>query len=71
MTKQGIPAAAAYAAAEADVFPVEAQTTALAPSSRALATAITMPLSLNEPEGFEPSSLPQSSISSRLLISSR
>ena len=50
-----IPAAAPYAAAEADVFPVEAQTIARAPTSAALATARTIPRSLNEPVGFWPS----------------
>ena len=45
------------AAAEADVFPVDAQTIAFAPASAALATATTMPRSLNEPVGFWPSIL--------------
>src|SRR5918999_1299061 len=49
------PARAAYAAAEALVFPVEAHTTALAPSSRALETATVIPRSLKEPVGLVPS----------------
>ena len=52
-----MPAAAPYAAAEADVLPVEAQMIARAPSSSAFATATTMPRSLNEPVGFWPSTL--------------
>ena len=51
------PAAAPYAAAEADVFPVEAQMIDRAPASMAFETATTMPRSLNEPVGFRPSSL--------------
>jgi hypothetical protein len=54
-TKHLIPARAAYAAAEADVFPVEAQMIALAPASTALVTAIVMPRSLKEPVGLSPS----------------
>ena len=53
-----MPALVAYAAAAALVFPVEAQTIALAPSSTAFATAITIPRSLNEPVGFKPSYFP-------------
>ena len=51
------PAAAPYAAADAEVLPVEAHTIARAPASAALATATTMPRSLNEPVGFWPSTL--------------
>src|SRR5262245_984385 len=51
-----MPAAAAYAAAEADVFPVDAQMIAELPSSIAFETATTMPRSLNEPVGLAPSS---------------
>src|SRR5436309_14410367 len=51
------PARAAYAAALADVLPVDAHTTALAPSSAALEMATVMPRSLNEPVGFRPSYL--------------
>ena len=51
------PATAPYAAADADVLPVEAQMTALSPSSTALEIAMTMPRSLNEPVGFMPSYL--------------
>src|SRR3712207_2686101 len=46
-----------YAAAEAEVLPVLAHIMFLDPVSRALATAITMPLSLKEPVGFKPSYL--------------
>ncbi len=52
------PARVAYAAAAAEVFPVDAQITASAPSSFALATAITIPRSLKEPVGFKPSYFP-------------
>ena len=38
------------------MLPVEAQTMAVAPSSTAFATAMTMPRSLNEPVGLAPSS---------------
>ena len=57
MTTTSRPAAAPYAAAEAEVLPVEAQMIACAPSSTALLTAATIPRSLNEPVGFIPSSL--------------
>ncbi len=53
-----MPALVAYAAAAALVFPVEAQTIALAPSSTAFAVAHHHPLSLNEPVGFKPSYFP-------------
>src|SRR5699024_3778030 len=49
------PALAAYAAAEAEVLPVEAQITIFLPSSFALAIAITIPLSLKDPVGLAPS----------------
>ena len=52
-----IPARAAYAAAEADVLPVEAQMIALLPASTAFETATVMPRSLNEPVGLAPSTL--------------
>jgi len=52
---------AACAAAEALVFPVEAQRTPFAPSSTAFTTAITIPRSLNEPVGLHPSSFKWSS----------
>ena len=58
------PALAAYAAADADVFPVDAQITTFLPCSFALVTAITMPLSLKEPVGFAPSYFTYSSIPS-------
>ncbi len=54
-TAQVRPARAAKAAAEADVLPVDAQTTALAPSSAALEMATVMPRSLNDPVGLAPS----------------
>src|SRR5215218_3581508 len=50
-------ARAAYAAAAAEVFPVEAQITAFDPSSAAFDTAIVIPRSLKEPVGFSPSYL--------------
>ena len=58
-----MPAFVAYAAAEALVLPVDAQMTALAPSSAALDIAIVMPRSLNEPVGLAPSTLSQISLS--------
>ena len=54
-TAHVIPALAAYAAALADVLPVEAQMTAWAPASAALEIATVMPRSLNEPVGLAPS----------------
>ena len=54
-TAQVRPARAAYAAADADVLPVEAQMIALAPASTALETASVMPRSLNDPVGLAPS----------------
>ena len=56
-TAQVRPARALKAAADAEVFPVEAQTTALAPSSTALEMAIVIPRSLNDPVGLAPSIL--------------
>jgi hypothetical protein len=50
-------ALAAYAAAEAEVFPVEAQITAFCPSLTALEIATVIPRSLKEPVGFDPSTL--------------
>src|SRR5207253_3206362 len=44
-----------YAAADALVLPVEAQTTAFEPSSMAFEMATVMPRSLNEPVGLAPS----------------
>ena len=52
-----IPAWVAYAAADADVFPVDAQMTAFAPASIAFEMAIVIPRSLKEPVGFIPSYL--------------
>src|SRR6058998_1012790 len=56
-TTQVRPARVEYAAAEADVFPVDAHTTALAPSSTALEMATVIPRSLNDPVGLAPSTL--------------
>src|SRR4051794_10200851 len=56
-TAQTMPARVAYAAAEADVLPVDAQTTALAPRPAAADMAVVMPRSLNDPVGFMPSTL--------------
>ena len=52
-----MPARAAYAAAEADVLPVEAQIATFAPRSTAVEIAIVMPRSLNDPVGLSPSTL--------------
>ena len=57
-----MPARAAYAAADADVLPVEAQMMASAPSANARVTATVMPRSLNDPVGFWPSHLSQISM---------
>ena len=57
-----IPALVAYAAADALVFPVDAQITALAPSSAAFEIAIVIPRSLNEPVGLVPSTFNQISL---------
>jgi hypothetical protein len=56
-TAQIRPARAAYAAADADVLPVEAQITTFLPRSTAVDTAIVMPRSLNDPVGLAPSTL--------------
>src|SRR4051794_38934196 len=63
-TPQVRPARAEYAAADAEVLPVDAQTTTLAPVSTALVMAIVMPRSLKEPVGFAPSTFSQMSRSS-------
>jgi len=47
----------AYAAIEADVFPVDAQATCFMPSLFASLMPTVIPLSLNEPVGFSPSCL--------------
>src|SRR5690606_32989368 len=60
-TKQRSPARAAYAAADADVLPVDAQMTAVAPRRSASVTATVMPRSLNDPVGLAPSYLRYSS----------
>lgn len=52
-----MPARTAYAAAEAEVLPVEAQMTACAPSSLARVIAMVIPRSLKEPVGLAPSTL--------------
>src|SRR5919198_2238855 len=56
------PARAAYAAAEAAVFPVEAHTTERAPSASAFETTTVIPRSLKLPVGFAPSHLSQISV---------
>src|SRR6476469_5346434 len=61
ITAHEIPARAAYAAAEAEVFPVEAQISAVIPRSIALDTATVIPRSLNEPVGLTPSFLMKTS----------
>ena len=55
------PARAAYAAALAAVLPVDAHTTAWAPSATAADTATVIPRSLNEPVGLAPSTFSQTS----------
>ncbi len=55
MTAASMPARVAYAAADAEVFPVDAHTTTFAPSSAAFDIATVIPRSLNEPVGFAPS----------------
>ena len=62
------PARAEYAAADAEVFPVDAQITAEAPSSTAFVIAMVIPRSLNEPVGLAPSIL---SLMSRPSLSER
>ena len=52
-----MPALTAYADAEADVLPVDAEMTAFAPASAAFEMAMVMPRSLNEPVGLAPSYL--------------
>src|SRR5213076_1704241 len=61
ITTHEMPARAAYAAAEAEVFPVDAQMSALVPHSIALDTATVIPRSLNEPVGLTPSFLTKTS----------
>ena len=56
-----MPAAVAYAAADAEVLPVEAQITAFAPAGGRFEMAIVMPRSLKEPVGLTPSNLSQTS----------
>ncbi len=65
ITAQRRPARAAYAAADAAVFPVEAQITASEPSRTAADTAAVIPRSLNEPVGLAPSSLHHTSAPAR------
>ena len=55
------PAFAAYAAIEAEVLPVDAQTTASAPSALATEMAVVMPRSLKDPVGLLPSTLSHTS----------
>ena len=47
-----MPACAAYAASEAEVLPVDAQATAVAPMRRAWVTPTVIPRSLNDPVGL-------------------
>src|ERR1700722_16281018 len=54
-TAQARPARAANAAADAEVLPVDAHTTAFAPSSAALEMATVIPRSLKDPVGLAPS----------------
>ena len=54
-TAQTIPALTAYAAALAEVLPVDAQMTARAPASAALLMAMVIPRSLKDPVGLAPS----------------
>ena len=54
-TTAWMPAWVAYAAADAEVLPVDAQMTAFAPCSTAFEIAMVMPRSLKEPVGFMPS----------------
>src|SRR4029078_1908607 len=58
---------AAYAAIDADVLPVDAHTTASAPSPTATDSATVMPRSLNEPVGLSPSTLSHTSAPSTLV----
>src|SRR5581483_193918 len=67
ITAQRIPARAAYAAADAEVFPVDAQSNVCAPRSTAFETATVIPRSLNEPVGFTPSFLIHTSAPTRSL----
>src|SRR5688500_2526060 len=60
-TTAAIPARAAYAAALAAVFPVDAHSTAWAPSSSAFETATVIPRSLYEPVGLDGSHLSHNS----------
>ena len=60
-------AAAAYEASEAEVFPVEAHATNRAPIARAWLIPTVIPRSLNEPVGFSPSCLNQTSTPAKSL----
>src|SRR6266849_5629007 len=53
----GIPAAAAYAASAPPALPAVGAAKAFAPSCLARETAVVMPRALNDPVGFNPSSL--------------
>ena len=57
ITSAGSPLYAPKAAADALVLPVDAHIIARLPSSIALAIATTIPRSLNDPVGLQPSSL--------------
>ena len=60
-TAEAIPARAAYAAADADVFPVDAHMSTFLPWWTASVTATVIPRSLNDPVGFAPSTLSHTS----------
>jgi hypothetical protein len=60
-TAHVMPARPAYAAADALVLPVDAQTTAEEPSSSAFEIASVIPRSLNDPVGLRPSYFSQTS----------
>ncbi len=64
-TTQSMPALAAYAAAAAEVFPVDPQITVFAPLAFAWVTALVIPRSLKEPDGLSPSNFSHTSASSR------
>ena len=50
-----MPVSEAYIASDALVFPVEAHATFVAPTIRACVYAAVIPLSLNDPDGLNPS----------------
>src|SRR6266849_3562547 len=64
----GIPAAAAYAASAPPAFPAVGAAKAFAPSCLARDTAAVIPRALNEPVGFNPSSLMKRCCKAPLLL---